>query len=249
MAGCTSQQHFDTQYGRTAFFSPRDVQFALYDKAMWRETKPFLKASRIITDLGAGGGTLLYNIAKITDAELIAVDFSSTVIPQLKEIVPRARILTENVTKTSLGTASCDFVVSTMTIEHVDDRAFIKECGRILSKGGHLLVTSVMKKQGARYFYKDKNGESVLEPSHLREYSSSEDLESLLENNGFCILRTATPRIKFPLLDPLIKFIFAGIGSYRWNRLLTSPIVEFLRLLTRVPIPGYYAIEIFARKE
>ncbi|MBU0477559.1 class I SAM-dependent methyltransferase [bacterium] len=248
---CTSseKEHFEVQYKKNAFFSPKEVQFVIYDKKIWSFAKELLRDSKTVADIGAGGGTLLYNISKITTAKLIAVDFSDIAVTYLKRMVPEATILKEDVTETSLGNESLDFVASTMTIEHVDDDKLLKEVRRILKDKGYFLITTVLKTRNAWYFYKDKNGKSVLEPSHLQEYGSLSSFLKLLNKYGFIILKAETPRLKFPLIDPLLKRVFGLFRNDFWNAIPATKPVEFLRKISMFPIPGYYAIEVIAQKK
>jgi ubiquinone/menaquinone biosynthesis C-methylase UbiE len=66
-------------------------------------------------------------------------------------------------------------VVSCQVIEHVqDDRGMVREMLRVLAVNGHLYVTSVVKPYIGWYFYKNKAGERVLDPTHVREYESEQ---------------------------------------------------------------------------
>lgn len=245
----TAKKYFEAQYKKNAFFSPKDIQFVIYDKKIWNFAKKVLQNSKKVADLGSGGGTLLYNISKVTTAELIAVDLSELAITYSRKMVPEAAILKEDVTETSLGDESLDFVVSTMTIEHVDDDKFLKEVMRILKGGGYFLVTTILRTRNAWYFYKDSDGNPVLEPSHLREYSSLSSFLKLLNKYEFTTLKAETPRVKYPLIDPMIKLIFGFFRNDFWNTLPATKPIEFLRKISRVPIPGYYAVEVIAQKQ
>jgi SAM-dependent methyltransferase len=163
-------------------------------------------------------------------------------------MVPKARILKEDVSKTSLSNESCDFCLSTMVIEHVDDNEFLKEVYRILRPRGWFLITTVLRRKNAWYFYKNIEGETVLESSHLREYTSVSNFLSLLKTNGFVVVKIKTPRIKFPLIDPFLKILVRFFKNDFLRRLPTTKPVETFRKITRIPIPGYYAIEVVAQK-
>jgi len=249
MADEAAKKHFENQYQRKGFFSPKDISFLIYDQEIWSLAKMLLQDSKVAVDLGAGGGTLLYNASQVSPTQLIAVDFSDVAVESLKKMFPQATILKEDVTQTSLANGSCDFLMSTMTIEHVDDHKFLKEANRILRDKGHFLVTTVMRAPGAWYLYKDKEGKSVLEPTHLREYPSLERFLDLLREYGFKTLKAKTPRIKYPLVDPLVKLVFGFLKNDFWNSLPAGRPIEFLRKISRIPIPGYYAIEVIAQKE
>ena len=126
-----------------------------------------------------------------------------------------------------------------------DDKSFIKEAYRTLKPGGYFFVTSVIKTKGAWYFYKNASGESVLEPSHLKEYKSIQEFENVLKPMGFTIIQSSSPRIRYPLLDPLLKLLMKFFGI---KNLLRWKAVERLRLSIRLPIPGFFAAEVLAKK-
>lgn len=243
-----TKEHFERQWSNT-FYPPKDVQFSIYSERIWAFAKGLIKNSKVVVDLGAGGGTLLYNVQKITKAKLVAVDFSDTALSQLKRMVPRAIILKENVTATSLSDESFDFCLSTMVIEHVDEHKFLREIHRILQPRKYLLISSVLRTKNAWYFYKNKEGKSVLEPTHLREYTSPKEFTEMLTKNGFRVLEVETSRIRFPLVDPFLKTVNRSLKSDFWAKFCTSKPIEFLRKITRIPIPGYYAIEVVTQKE
>ncbi|MGE5279427.1 MAG: methyltransferase domain-containing protein [Deltaproteobacteria bacterium] len=249
MPEAPSQEHFDRQYERRAFFAPNDVAFVIYDPETWRQTKEWARRAARIADFGAGGGTLLGNIAKETDAELVAVEFSQSAQELLRARVPGATVLGEDVAHTSLETDSIDLVVSAMTIEHVEEAPFLKEVRRVLRDNGHFLVTTVMRSPRAWYFYRDGNGRPVLEPTHRREYASSEEFLKILDASGFRALSVRTPRIRYPLVDPLIKLCFGHGRGGAWRRWPATRAGEGLRKLLRVPIPGYRAIEALCIKK
>jgi len=228
-----ARRHFEAQYRRNAFFSPRDIRFAVYDPELWEACVPLLRESRVVADLGAGGGTFLYNAGRVTSARLIGVDLSETALALFAECVPQAET---------------DFVASTMTIEHVDDAALVREACRILRPGGHLLLTSVLRGRGAWYFYRTPQGKRALEPTHQREYPTPESFLGLLSTDDFDVLMVRAASITYPLTDPLIKCLFRHSAGERVRQWLAGPCIEKIRLWTRIPVPGYRAIEVLAVK-
>lgn len=244
-----AKEHFELQYQRKGFFSPRDIQFLIYDREIWDFAKKLLQNCQTVVDLGAGGGTLLYNVSRVSAARIIAIDFADIAVSFLRKMFPQAVVLKEDVTQTSLADESSDFVMSTMTIEHVDDRKLLREANRILREEGYFLVTTVLRSPKAWYFYKDKQGKSALEPTHLREYGSLAGFLELLNKSGFKVLKAKTPKIKYPLIDPIVKLVFGFFRNKFWNSLPETSAIEFLRKISRIPIPGYCAIEVIAQKK
>ena len=242
-----TKKYFEKKYSET-LSSPKDIKFVIYDNEIWHECLKLLKHASVVADFGSGGGTLLYNVSKVTNAKIIGIEQSEATILHSKTLVPGMLTLSEDILNTSLKNESIDFSFSTMAIEHVDEDQFVSEAYRVLKSGGYFLITSVMKKGHAWYFYKNDNGETVLEPTHLREYVSSRELENVLQYHGFSIVKSKASQIRFPLIDPLIKILARTTGSKFVKNLPTTRLIEKLRLLLRISVPGYFAIEILARK-
>jgi SAM-dependent methyltransferase len=131
--------------------------------------------------------------------------------------------------------ASLDAAMSTMVMEHVPDEArYLAELRRVLKPGARAYVTTVYKKRWAWYFRK-RNGESVLDTSHLREYTDVDVVRALVGEAGLRIVELETRPLWFPLLDPLLFRVARGPAGRRRR------VVRALRAV-RVPIPGYYTL-------
>ena len=239
-----TEQYFEKQYGNF-YGSPKNIRFVIYDDEMWQLCLKHIKESDLVADYGFGGGTLLHNVAQFSNAKLFGIEQAGPAIMESKAFIPRLNAVKGNITETPLKNECIDFIFSTMVIEHVDDKNFAKEVYRTLKPGGYFFVTSVIKAKNAWYFYKNASGETVLEPSHLKEYKSIQEFESVLQPLGFTIVKSSAPRIRYPLLDPLFKLLVKCTGI---KNLLEWKPIEFLRLSTQIPIPGYFAAEILAKK-
>ena len=140
----------------------------------------------------------------------------------------------------AIGDESLQFVCSTMVLEHVpDERAFLNEIHRVLRPGGRAYLTTVFKKSWAWYFRR-RDGETLLDPSHLREYTDVGVFRALLVEEGrFRIVALERSQLWFPLLDPVLFRVVPRVpGLARRASLLVR-----LRA-AKVPIPGYYALEV-----
>jgi SAM-dependent methyltransferase len=140
----------------------------------------------------------------------------------------------------AIGDRALDLVCSTMVMEHVpDERAYLDEIRRVLRAGGRAYVTTVFKKPWAWYFRR-RDGERVLDTSHLREYTDLEAFRALVtESSRFRILALERSLLWFPLLDPLL-FRFARLVPGLTRR---ATLLRALRA-PKIPIPGYYRLEV-----
>lgn len=198
-----------------------------------------------LADLGCGDGPLFRVLASggfisperpvyAVDLEASRLERVSARFPWIETVVATAESVP------AIGDAALDFVCSTMVMEHVpDERAYLDEIRRVLRPGGRTYVTTVFKKPWAWYFRR-RDGEAVLDTSHLREYTDLEAFTALLTEEGrFRIVLLERRVLWFPLLDPLL-FRLGGRVPALARR------TSLLRVLRapRVPIPGYYSLEV-----
>lgn len=198
-----------------------------------------------LADLGCGDGPLFAALARkgviAASRPVYAVDLEAG---RLARVAERFRWI-----RTIVGSAdsvpeipeeSLDVVISTMVMEHVpDERAYLAEIRRVLRPGGRAYVTTVFKRTWAWYFRK-RDGESVLDTSHLREYTDLGAFRALVEGSSLRIVALERNRLWFPLLDPVL---FRVGGRLRRRRRL----LRALRAV-KVPIPGYASLEVVVER-
>jgi len=143
--------------------------------------KTALKDSKKIIDLGCGYGHLLQSIQKkYPKKKLFGVEISPVRVDSLKENI-KGDFKCADVCKTGFKDNSFDLTISTQVIEHLsDDKQLVEELSRITKKNGHVYVTSVIKKPGAIYKYRN-NGKFVLDPTHEKEYKNKEEFLDLFK--------------------------------------------------------------------
>jgi ubiquinone/menaquinone biosynthesis C-methylase UbiE len=194
-----------------------------------------------LADVGCGDGPLFAALARsgvIDETQpVFAVDLEAARLARVSARFPWIRTIVAGADRIpEIGDATLDAVVSTMVMEHVpDERAYLDEIRRILRAGGRAYVTTVFKKPWAWYFRK-RNGESVLDTSHLREYTDVSAFRGLVESAGLRIVALERNRLWFPLLDPLLFRIGGRLRARRG-------VLRVLRAI-KVPIPGYFSLEI-----
>lgn len=197
-----------------------------------------------LADLGCGDGPLfraLFEHAYITPGHpVFAVDLEPARLARVAARFPWIETVAAPADDVpDIGDASLDFVCSTMVLEHVpDERAYLAEIARLLRPGGRAYLTTVFKKPWAWYF-RHRDGETVLDPSHLREYTDLEAFRSLVSTDQLRIVDLRRRQLWFALLDPVLF----RVGH--WYRRLSRR-RGLLRVLRgpRVPIPGYSSLEI-----
>jgi ubiquinone/menaquinone biosynthesis C-methylase UbiE len=194
-----------------------------------------------LADLGCGDGPLFVALerAGLIDEALpvYAVDLEAARLVHVSDRFPWIRTVVASAERVpEIADGSLDAVVSTMVMEHVpDEGAYLAEIRRILRPGGRAYVTTVFKKPWAWYFRK-RNGESVLDTSHLREYTDLPAFRRLVEASRLRIVALECKQLWFPLLDPLL-FRVGG-------RLRARPAALRALRTAKVPIPGYYSLEL-----
>ena len=196
-----------------------------------------------LADLGCGDGPLFPAFERGAfigpHRPVYAVDLAAARLARVSARFPWIETIVGPADRVpEIADGALDFVCSTMVMEHVpDEGAYLIEIRRLLRPGGRAYLTTVFKKPWAWYFRK-RDGESVLDTSHLREYTDVQSVRALMLASGLEVLAFERRPLWFPLLDP---FLFRF--GHRYPGLSTRQ--SLLRALRtpKVPIPGYYSLE------
>jgi|SRR3989338_11063 len=200
-------------------------------------------------DLGAGDGSLLNSLFRQgylnQVSNVIAVDISQERINNVRKIDNKIKCFVGDVSSlTMIKDGSLDFAVSSQVIEHIfaHDKV-ISEAHRILRLDGLFYLSTVFKKWYGWYFYR-AHGKWVLDPTHIREYSSPQELSKIIHDCGFEILQEKKTLQWFPLTD----FFLKRICSRNHARIAyDNRLLSWLRRI-KLPIPGYYNWEMVMKK-
>jgi SAM-dependent methyltransferase len=133
-----------------------------------------------------------------------------------------------------------DLVVSTQVVEHVpDDHAFVSEIQRVLSFGGIAIVSSVLKLRYGWYFYRNRLGEWVLDPTHIHEYRSVGEF-LVLFRPPLSIVDVRVDRFRFSVAAFLYRLLLrSSIVSRADPTFFSETGVGRLVSALRVAIPQY----------
>jgi ubiquinone/menaquinone biosynthesis C-methylase UbiE len=198
-----------------------------------------------LADLGCGDGPLFAALARdgviAPSRPVYAVDLEADRLARVSERFPWIHTVVGSADSVpEIPDGLLDAVISTMVMEHVpDESAYLAEICRVLRPAGRAYVTTVFKRTWAWYFRK-RDGESVLDTSHLREYTDLGTFRGLVESSGLRVVALERNRLWFPLLDPLL---FRVGGRLRGRRRL----LHALRVV-KVPIPGYASLEVVVER-
>lgn len=200
-----------------------------------------------LLDAGCGDGALLFAVKHhgyFRSKKINAVDLSQSRIHLVKKIDPRIHATVDDVvTLKSIPTHSIDMYISTFVIEHVDDKRMINAMSRVLKKGGVAYVSTIFKKWYGWYYYR-KNGQWVMDLTHLREYTRDDQLLQYVRRREFTVIENR----KNPLYFPIADFIVRRLPVRNRHVFVKNRFFDLLRSI-RVPIPGYFEWEIVLEKK
>jgi ubiquinone/menaquinone biosynthesis C-methylase UbiE len=202
----------------------------------------------VLADLGCGDGPLFAALERGgyigPERPVYAIDLAHERLERVRARFPWIETVVASVDAIpAIADSTLDFVCSTMVMEHVpDEHAYLTEIRRVLRPGGRAYVTTVYKKTWAWYFRK-RDGESVLDTSHLREYTNVGVVRRVIGAADFRVLAIERRLLWFPLLDPLL-FQF---GHHVEVLSARQSLLRALRA-PKVPIPGYYGLEVILER-
>lgn len=113
---------------------------------------------KLVVDVGCGTGRHWKPIFEKKPAKLIGYDVSIGMLNELKKKFPQAEthLLTDHYLP-RLENSSCDIIISTLTIAHIENiEEALKEWDRVLKPGGDIIITDyhpeILAKGGKRTF-------------------------------------------------------------------------------------------------
>jgi|NGEPerStandDraft_9_1074522.scaffolds.fasta_scaffold00184_7 ubiquinone/menaquinone biosynthesis C-methylase UbiE len=243
-----SEQQIFEEYAKNIHFLDEGVP-ELLEKCLKQKT------NSSILDLGCGEGKILFalknkNLLKNCQ-KIVGVDISNVRIQKfLQSVDGSIGIVSDACNVKQLEDSSFDVIISSMVIEHVpDDRLLLKEIKRLLKKDGRAYVSSVIKGKHSFYIYKN-NGVMRLDPTHVREYDSEENLKSLIISQGLDPIEIKVKQIKYSSIDIIIRAILKMKLIRSDNKIfLKKGMITKLRESIQIPIPGYNSIEVVMKNK
>jgi SAM-dependent methyltransferase len=194
----------------------------------------------LIVDVGCGEGRTLASVARRRMPNRVGIDLS---LHRCK--LARGRGISAIVADSNalpLESCSSALVFCRHVIEHVvDDAMTLKDIRRILRPDGFLYLETPQRLPGAWYFYRNPQGRRVLDPTHVREYRSPEELINVLTASGLFPIQVQTRPVTFPFSHVLYRLLSGN----------KSPGESTVGLLERntfnLRVPRYREIQVLAR--
>lgn len=225
-----------------------DYLFQYYATTIPDLLKKYLKKTiyKSLLDLGCGDGSMLYALREngyFRGKNIYGVDLSPKSIELVKKIDPKIHAFVDNVENLkNIKNTSIDFIISTMVIEHVDDKKLLKTIDKVLKNKGVAYITTVFKKPYG-WYYNRRNGKWVMDVTHLREYGKDEELINLINTKKYSILESKKSLLWFPVADFITRRILIKNRKFFTENLFFNMIRKI-----QIPIIGYYAWEIVLEK-
>ena len=230
-------------------FMDTEVCFVI-STAVWKAVLPAVRSASTILDIGCGVGTLLHGIMEECKpgTRVIGLTKNKQHCEYAGVFAKGADVINADALHTPFRDRSIPLIFSTMLIEHVDDRACLREIRRILEDGGTLVLSTVLKRRWAYYFYRDERGGCMLAPDHVKEYTAVGELTGLMSEHGLVVSQSHVTAIRFSPVEFLLRSLYRITGSRCVKKVSRTRFMAVVRRLTRIPVPGFFAMELIARK-
>lgn len=184
-------------------------------------------ANARVVDIGCGTGRHWKKIMSFGPGSLTGIDVSLNMLDRLKQKYPAAKVQhVSNIHLSTLENETCDIIVSTLTIAHIQGlRELLSEWQRILRPGGDILLTDfhpdLLLKGGKRNFFNE--GKEVVIKNYL--HSVNEVKLKSFENNLYPVF---TKELK---IDETMKTYYHRSNALHiYERYKGSPVIYGMHL-------------------
>jgi 2-polyprenyl-3-methyl-5-hydroxy-6-metoxy-1,4-benzoquinol methylase len=214
----------------------------------------FRPGDSTLVDMGAGDGALLVALMRhgyfSNPQHITAVELSPERCERLKRYLD-INVYRSDVTEaTGIPPSSQDYVICTQVIEHVDEKKLLTEIKRVLKDGGILYIASLTRRWYSWWYYRTADGKWAIDPTHLREYESSEQFKKVISDGGFEVLELRATPLRLSVIEFLLRRLIVPVfkPSSVHDFFLKHPFFDALRRHVTIRPPGYDIVEVVARK-
>lgn len=244
-------RYFDKTIGELAINSV-PLNFSITSRRLELAFNQILQKAKTVVDLGCGVGGNVVQFREINPrVKFTGIDFSTTGINRGRRLFgdKNTDFIINDLSRDDLPNKKYDLIYCSQLLEHLEkDEVFLKKVYKITEDDGYLFLSTVYKKKGSYYFYKNQRGERVLAPDHINEYTDKNDLLTKIEKSGYKIIDYDLVMFSYPLIDIGLKMVMKKFKGRLLTKIVNSRTMMRLRRLTWVPIWGFYNFQIIAIK-
>lgn len=164
-----------------------------------------------VLDVGCGGGTLLALIAQkgqFSPKIVCGIDLSLRRLRQAESFVPNCKVVCGDAVRLPFINSAMDLIVCSNLLEHVqEDYKMLLDVHRVLSKKGLFYLETILASGHGIYFYRD-NRRFVLDPTHVREYSSRSEVYNLMKRAGFKVIESDICPVSHSVCDIILRILY-----------------------------------------
>jgi SAM-dependent methyltransferase len=195
-------------------------------------------ANGVVLDVGCGEGATLRSLRSESPGLVtVGCDLSHHRATRAAATSPA---LVGDCEHLPLADASCTLVVFRHVVEHVDDRVALSEITRVLQPGGVLYLETPLRLRFAWYPYRNQDGRWVLDPTHVREYESVDEVAGLARHAGLEVVASDVGPIQYPVAH------LAQRATRLAPRLLAPFTARAIASRASVNIPRYRELQLLA---
>ncbi len=171
------------------WYIPKDVFLRVAEAVIWQKQK----FESPILDIGCGDASMAKFMYKDIKRIDVGVDINKDSVLGAKKSGFYQQVRLADATKMPFKAKKFKTVISNCTFEHIEnDRQAVKEAGRVLKKGGKLMLTVPSKryeKAMKRYFKGKKKAEAYNKRVEHRHYRDLKGWKKILKGNGLEVVK------------------------------------------------------------
>ncbi len=177
------------------------------------------------------------------------MDLSPQRLKQAESFVFKCKFVCGDAVRLPFKNSTIDCIVSSNLLEHIqEDYKMLLEVQRVLSKKGLFYLETILASGNGIYFYRNSH-RFVLDPTHVREYSSQAHVHSVMEQSGFKVIETDICPVSHSVCDIILRTLHRlGILSVdkHYDIYKNHKVLSRFRHIFKIRIPGWYFIRILA---
>jgi SAM-dependent methyltransferase len=205
-----------------------------------------------VLDIGCGDGLKIGALLErgLFDGgdKVIGLDINATRVGRVKSRYPQldGRV-GDAATLDGIDDGSCDGVIASALIEHVEDPSlFMRNLRRVLRPGGKAYISSLVRRKHIVWYYRNRRGEFARDPEHVHEWRSDREFQDAVGGWLEPLFFRRSPFTFTAGCLPLLMRRMGLLGDAAAGKLAAA--CDRALPWIRVPDPFFHRVEIIAEK-